>query len=55
VGSDVDLMSTYLGGTAAAVEAAVSDPALEALVIPAGQDVTWEADSVNPPAGEPPC
>ncbi len=54
VGNDVDLMTTYLGGTAAAIEAVVNDPELEALVIPAGQDVTSEADRVNPPAGRPP-
>jgi hypothetical protein len=54
VGNDVDLMSTYFGGTAAAVEAVVNDPELEAVVIAAGQDVTWEADTLNPPAGEPP-
>jgi hypothetical protein len=54
VGSDVDLMSTYLGATAATVEAVVGDPELEALAIPAGQGVTWEADTVNPSVGRAP-
>ena len=53
VGSDVDLMTTYLGGAAEAVEAVVADPELEALAIPEGQDVTWEADTVNPSVGPP--
>ena len=53
VGGDVDLMSTYLGGAADTVEAVVSAPELEALAIPAAQDVTVEADTINPPAGEP--
>jgi hypothetical protein len=54
VGSDVDLMSTYLGGTAAMVEAVTRERDLEALAIPRGQDVTWEADKINPYAGTPP-
>jgi hypothetical protein len=54
VGNDVDLMATYLGGTAAAIEAVVSDPGLEALAIPAGQDVTEAADTVNPRVGPAP-
>ncbi len=53
VGSDVDLMSTYVGGAAAAIEAIVSDRELEALAIPAGQGVTWETDTVNPPVDPP--
>lgn len=54
VGADTDLMSTYLGATAAAVESVARDVELEALAIPAGQDVTWEADTLNPPADSPP-
>jgi hypothetical protein len=53
VGGDVDLMTTYLGGTAAAIEAVLADTELEALAIPAGQSVTWEADTVNPSVGPP--
>jgi len=53
VGGDVDLMSTYVGGGAATIEAVLADPALEALPIPAGQSVTWEADTINPPVGPP--
>lgn len=53
VGGDVDLMTTYLGGTRAAIEAVTADPELEALPISAGQSVTWEADTINPSVGPP--
>jgi hypothetical protein len=53
VGGDVDLMTTYVGASAAAIEAVVSDEELEALTIPAGQSVTWEADTLNPSVGPP--
>jgi hypothetical protein len=46
-------MTTYLGAGAAVIEAIVGDPELEALAIPAGQDVTWQADTVNPPVAPP--
>jgi hypothetical protein len=53
VGGDVDLMTTYLGGSAAAIDAVLGDAELEALPIAAGQSVTWEADTVNPGVGPP--
>ncbi len=53
VGSDVDLMTTYVGGDAATVAALAGDDELEALAIPAGQGVTWESDTVNPRVGPP--
>ena len=47
------LMTTYVGGSGAAIEVLVGDAELEALAVPAGQDVTWEADTVNPSVGPP--
>jgi hypothetical protein len=47
--TDIDLMSTYVGGSAAAVAAVLADGGLEAW--PAGPDdvVTPDGDVVNPP------
>jgi len=53
VGSDVDLMTTYVGGSADAIEALGRDLELETLAIPAGQAVEWDADTVNPPVAPP--
>jgi hypothetical protein len=47
-------MTTYLGASREVVEAVTTDDELEALEIPAGQSVTWEADRLNPPVGSPP-
>jgi hypothetical protein len=55
VGTDVDLMTTYVGASARCVEALLADPRLEALRVSPDQAVTWDADGVNPlpppPAG----
>jgi hypothetical protein len=48
VGTDIDLMTTYVGGSSAAVEALLADQELEALQVPDNQSVTWEADTINP-------
>jgi hypothetical protein len=48
VAGDVDLTSTYLGGSAAAVSAVLADPTMETYAVPPGQRITWEADTVNP-------
>jgi hypothetical protein len=53
VGGDVDLMSTYVGGGADAIDAIVRDTELEALAIPPRQGVTIEADTINPPVAMP--
>ncbi len=48
VGTDIDLMTTYVGGSAAAIESLVGDCQLEVLKVPVDQRVTWDADTVNP-------
>jgi hypothetical protein len=48
VGTDIDLMTTYVGASSRAVEALLADERLEVLPVPDYQSVTWEADTVNP-------
>jgi hypothetical protein len=48
VGTDIDLMTTYVGASASAVAALLADERLEALPVPESQSVTWEADTINP-------
>lgn len=49
VATDADLMSTYVGGSAACIAELVGADGLEAAQVPADQLVTSEADTVNPP------
>jgi len=53
VGSEIDLMTTYVGGTRACIEALLADDRLEVLPVSVEQDVTWEADTINPLPGAP--
>jgi hypothetical protein len=48
VATDIDLMTTYVGGSAACVADLVSTDALEVAVVPPDQGTTWDADTVNP-------
>jgi hypothetical protein len=48
VATDIDLMSTYVGGSADAIHALLSNEQIEALPVPADQSVAWEADKINP-------
>lgn len=48
VGTDIDLMSTYVGGSRASIAALLADDQLESLPVSVDQSVTWEADTVNP-------
>jgi hypothetical protein len=48
VGTDVDLMTTYVGASGAAIEALLADDQLEVLAVPDSQSVTWQADTINP-------
>ena len=48
VGTDIDLMTTYVGASRRAIEALLADERLEVLPVPDSQSVTWEADTVNP-------
>lgn len=47
VGTDIDLMTTYVGGSREAISALLDDEQLEALRVSAGQRVDWEADTIN--------
>ena len=48
VATDIDLMTTYVGGSAAAI-ADVLACGIESALVSADQSVTWDADTVNPP------
>ncbi|MBS1699565.1 MAG: hypothetical protein JST25_14310 [Actinobacteria bacterium] len=45
--SEIDFDSTIVGGPAALIEALCADPRIEALPIPEGADLQWDADGVN--------
>lgn len=45
--SEVDYDSTIVAGSAALVAAICAEPGLEALEIPSGADLSWNADEVN--------
>jgi hypothetical protein len=53
VGTDIDLMSTYVGGSSASISAVLADDVLEALPVSVDQGITWETDTVNPPPAPP--
>ncbi len=48
VGSEVDLMTTYIGGSVACIRAILADDRLEALPASVDQRVTWDSDTLNP-------
>lgn len=48
VASDVDLMSTYVGGSRACIEAVLGAPGVEAWEVQHGQGVTYDSDVLNP-------
>jgi hypothetical protein len=49
VATDIDLVTTYVGGSAAAVAALLAEPALEAAAAHPDQGTGDGADTVNPP------
>jgi hypothetical protein len=54
VATHVDLMTTYVGGSAACIADLVAADRLEAAAVPADQRLGWDADTVNPrPIGAP--
>jgi hypothetical protein len=53
VGTDIDLMTTYVGGSGDAISALLADEQVEVLRVPVDQSVTWQADTVNPLPGPP--
>jgi hypothetical protein len=48
VGSEIDLKSTYIGGSAACIQAILAEARLEALPASVDQLLTWDSDRVNP-------
>lgn len=54
VATDVDLMTTYVGGSVECIDAILGDPQLEALPVSVDQSVTWQADTINPTPAPPP-
>jgi hypothetical protein len=50
VATDVDQTSTYVGGSAACIEAVVTEPALEAWPVDRTQSLTGDSDTVNRPS-----
>jgi hypothetical protein len=53
VATDVDLMSTYVGGSRACVDAIVSSAELEAFEVSRDQSLRWDSDAVNPTPARP--
>jgi hypothetical protein len=47
--TDVDLVSTYVGGSAGCIADLLATEGLEVARADPGQPVTWDADQVNPP------
>jgi hypothetical protein len=48
VATDIDLVTTFVGGSAACADDLLGHPALEAAAVPADQRFTWDADTLNP-------
>jgi hypothetical protein len=49
VATEVDLMSTYVGGTRQCIEELVARRDLEAMIANPGDGITWQSDELNPP------
>ena len=49
VATDIDLVTTYVGGSTACVADLLADGGLETAPAEPRQPVTWDADRVNPP------
>ena len=52
--SDVDLMSTYVGGTAACIDTILGSDRLEAVPAQLNDDITFHGDDINPPPADSP-
>ncbi len=48
VATDIDLLTTYVGGSAQCMEAIAASSALEAVLVTSTQRITWDADTLNP-------
>lgn len=49
VATDVDLQTTYIGASTDCVDRLIGDRRVEAMRVPADQDISLDADTVNPP------
>ncbi len=54
VATDVDLMSTYVGGSVACVAAVLAESGLESFRVDVDQSVAWNSDTINPTPEPPP-
>jgi hypothetical protein len=48
VGTDIDLMTTYVGGSARCIEHLLAERSIETLPVSLDQRITWDADTINP-------
>lgn len=48
VATDIDLMTTYVGGSRAAIDALLGHPEIETAEVPADQGVSYDTDRINP-------
>jgi hypothetical protein len=48
VATEIDFMSTYLGGTRRCLEELVGDQGLEAMIVSPADGITWGGDPLNP-------
>ena len=48
VTTDIDLMTTYIGGDTACINELLADHQLEVHAVSPDQDITWRADTINP-------
>ncbi len=48
VATDIDLVTTFVGGSAGCIDDLLAAPGLEAALVPVDQRFTWDADTVNP-------
>lgn len=54
VATDIDLLTTYIGGTEECIETMLADDEIEVMRVTPDQRVTWDSDVVNPlPHGHP--
>jgi hypothetical protein len=49
VATEIDLNSTYIGGTQACIDTILASPAFEAVPADIHDKVGWDADTINPP------
>jgi hypothetical protein len=54
VATDIDLMSTYVGGSVECITALLADDRLEAFAVSVDQSLHWKGDTLNPTPDPPP-